>query len=121
LLALQRPPRPLFAFSGLARPFFAFSGIIHLIFAAYFYTGTSYGSNTAVCCNNFFPASCHIRTCSLESRGKAQQKLPDSVPADVKALLQKFPSILRTEDVKLTPTHFKTFVLAGLLWDRTKV
>jgi hypothetical protein len=27
------------------------------------------------------------------------------VPADVKALLQKFPSILRTRDVKPTPTH----------------
>jgi hypothetical protein len=27
------------------------------------------------------------------------------VPADVKILLQKFPSILRTGDVKLTPTH----------------
>ncbi len=31
--------------------------------------------------------------------------MPDSVPADVKALLQKFPSNLRTGDVKLTPTH----------------
>jgi hypothetical protein len=31
------------------------------------------------------------------------QKLPDSVPADVKALLQKFPAILRTGDVKPTP------------------
>jgi hypothetical protein len=27
------------------------------------------------------------------------------VPADVKVLLQKFPSILRTRDVKPTPTH----------------
>jgi hypothetical protein len=27
------------------------------------------------------------------------------VPADVKILLQKFPSILRTGDVKPTPTH----------------
>jgi hypothetical protein len=27
------------------------------------------------------------------------------VPADVKTLLQKFPSILRTGDVKPTPTH----------------
>ncbi len=33
------------------------------------------------------------------------QKIPDSVPADVKTLLRKFPSILRTGDVKLTPTH----------------
>jgi hypothetical protein len=33
------------------------------------------------------------------------QKIPDSVPADVKALLQKFPAILRTGDVKPTPTH----------------
>jgi hypothetical protein len=33
------------------------------------------------------------------------QKIPDSVPADVKALLQKFLSILRTGDVKPTPTH----------------
>ncbi len=34
------------------------------------------------------------------------QKIPDdSVPAEVKALLQKFPSILCTADVKLTPTH----------------
>jgi hypothetical protein len=33
------------------------------------------------------------------------QPIPDSVPADVKVLLQKFPSILRTGDVKPTPTH----------------
>jgi hypothetical protein len=33
------------------------------------------------------------------------QKIPDSVPADVKALLQKFPAILRTRDVKPAPTH----------------
>jgi hypothetical protein len=33
------------------------------------------------------------------------KKIPDSVPADVKTLLQKFPSILRTEDVKPTPTQ----------------
>ncbi len=33
------------------------------------------------------------------------QKLPDSVPADVKALQQKFPSIHRIRDVKPTPTH----------------
>jgi hypothetical protein len=32
-------------------------------------------------------------------------KIPDSVPDDIKALLQKYPSILRTGDVKLTPTH----------------
>jgi hypothetical protein len=33
------------------------------------------------------------------------QKIPDSVPDDVKILLQKFPSILRTRDVKLAPNH----------------
>jgi hypothetical protein len=33
------------------------------------------------------------------------QKIPDSVPADVKAALQKFPTILCTRDVKPTPTH----------------
>jgi hypothetical protein len=33
------------------------------------------------------------------------QKIPYFVPADVKALLQKLPSILSTGDVKLTPTH----------------
>jgi hypothetical protein len=33
------------------------------------------------------------------------KKIPDSVPADVKALLQIFPSIVRTGDVKPTPTH----------------
>jgi hypothetical protein len=33
------------------------------------------------------------------------QKIPDSVPDDVKILLQKFPSILRTGDVKPTPNH----------------
>ncbi len=32
-------------------------------------------------------------------------KIPDSVLADVKTLLQKFPSILRSEDMKPTPTH----------------
>jgi hypothetical protein len=33
------------------------------------------------------------------------KKIPDSVPSDVKTLLQKFPSILCTRDVKPTPTH----------------
>jgi hypothetical protein len=33
------------------------------------------------------------------------KKIPDSVPDDVKILLQKFPSILRTGDVKQTPNH----------------
>jgi hypothetical protein len=33
------------------------------------------------------------------------QHIPDSVPEDVKRLLQKFTSILRTGDVILTPTH----------------
>jgi hypothetical protein len=33
------------------------------------------------------------------------KKIPDSVPADAKTLLQKFPSILRNGDVNPTPTH----------------
>jgi hypothetical protein len=33
------------------------------------------------------------------------KKIPDSVPADIKTLLQKFPSILRTGDVQPKPTH----------------
>ncbi len=33
------------------------------------------------------------------------QKIPDFVPDDVKILLQKFPSILRTRDVKPAPNH----------------
>jgi hypothetical protein len=33
------------------------------------------------------------------------QKIPDSVPDDVKRLLQKFPFILHTGDVMPTPTH----------------
>jgi hypothetical protein len=33
------------------------------------------------------------------------QPIPDSVPEDVKRLLQNFPSILRTGDVMPTPTH----------------
>jgi hypothetical protein len=33
------------------------------------------------------------------------QPIPSSVPADVKILLKKYPSILRTEDVKPTLTH----------------
>jgi hypothetical protein len=33
------------------------------------------------------------------------QKIPDSVPDDVKILLQKFPSILRTGDVKPAPNR----------------
>jgi hypothetical protein len=33
------------------------------------------------------------------------QQIPDSVPADVKHVLQNFPSNLRTVDVMSTPTH----------------
>jgi hypothetical protein len=33
------------------------------------------------------------------------KKIPDSVPEDVKIFLQKFPSILRTGDVKPAPNH----------------
>jgi hypothetical protein len=115
--------RPLFAFSGLAPLFFAFSGLVHLIFIAYFYTGTSSGSNPAACCDDFFPGSCQIHTCTVVQDPEMKSssfcfrknqsmlgpsplfaKIPDSVPADVKTLLQKFPSILRTGDVKPTPT-----------------
>jgi hypothetical protein len=35
----------------------------------------------------------------------ATQKIPESVPENVKRLLQKFPSILCTGDVMPTPTH----------------
>jgi hypothetical protein len=35
----------------------------------------------------------------------AMQRIPDSVPEDVKHLLKKFPSILRMGDVMPTPTH----------------
>jgi hypothetical protein len=35
----------------------------------------------------------------------ATQKIPDSVPDNVKRLLKKFPSILCTGDVMPTPTH----------------
>ncbi len=85
------------------------------------YTDTSSSFNLAACCYDFFPASCHICTCSPESPGEVPrlifrenqsmldppslQKIPDSVPADVKTLLQKFSSILLTGDVKPTPTH----------------
>jgi hypothetical protein len=31
--------------------------------------------------------------------------MPDSMPDEVKTLLQKFPSILRTRDVKPAPNH----------------
>ncbi len=58
---------PLFVYSGLASPFFAFSGLVRLAYAAYSYTGASSGSNPAACCNDFFPACCHICTCSPES------------------------------------------------------
>jgi hypothetical protein len=33
------------------------------------------------------------------------QKIPDSLPDEVKRLLQKFPSFLHTGDVMPTPTH----------------
>jgi hypothetical protein len=36
---------------------------------------------------------------------KLLQPIPDLVPADVKILLQKYPSVLRTGDMKPTPTH----------------
>jgi hypothetical protein len=42
---------------------------------------------------------------SLLDSPPSSQKVPDSVPDDVKALLPKFPSILRTGDVKPTPNH----------------
>jgi hypothetical protein len=40
---------------------------------------------------------------SLLDSPPSYKKIPDSVPDDVKTLLQKFPSILRTGDVKPTP------------------
>jgi hypothetical protein len=36
---------------------------------------------------------------------KQLQPIPDLEPADVRILLQKYPSILRNWDVKPTPTH----------------
>jgi hypothetical protein len=63
--------RPLFVCSGLAGPFFAFIGLGCLVFAAYSYTGTSSGSISAACCDDFFPASCHICTCSPDPEVKS--------------------------------------------------
>jgi hypothetical protein len=42
---------------------------------------------------------------SLAADPIAMQTIPDSVPEDVKQLLQKFPSILCMGDVMPTPTH----------------
>jgi hypothetical protein len=42
---------------------------------------------------------------SLLDSPPSYQKIPDSVPDDVKTLLQKFPSILCTGDVKPAPNH----------------
>jgi hypothetical protein len=42
---------------------------------------------------------------SLLDSPPSYKKIPDSVPDDVKTLLQKFPSILRTGDLKPTPNH----------------
>jgi hypothetical protein len=42
---------------------------------------------------------------SLLDSPPSYKKIPDSVPDDVKTLLQKFPSMLRTGDVKPTPNH----------------
>jgi hypothetical protein len=42
---------------------------------------------------------------SLLNSPPSYTKIPDSVSDDVKTLLQKFPSILRTGDVKPTPNH----------------
>jgi hypothetical protein len=64
---------PLFVFSGLARPLFTFSSIVRFACSTYSSTGSSSGCNSAACYNNFFPASCHIHTCSLESPGEVVQ------------------------------------------------
>ncbi len=42
---------------------------------------------------------------SLLDSPPSYKKIPDSVPEDVKILLQKFPSILHTRDVKPAPNH----------------
>ncbi len=42
---------------------------------------------------------------SLLEPPPSYKKITDSVSADIKTLFQKFPSILRTGDVKPTPTH----------------
>jgi hypothetical protein len=41
----------------------------------------------------------------VTSCSPATQPIPDSVPEDMKRLLKKFLSILRTGDVMPTPTH----------------
>ncbi len=73
-------------------------------------------------CGDFFTASIisthkvrntKVKSSSFSSRENQSlldppssfQKIPDSVPVDVKILLQKFPSIPYTRDVKLTTTH----------------
>jgi hypothetical protein len=51
---------------------------------------------------------------SLLDSPPSYKKIPDSVPDDVKTLLQKFPSILRTGDVKPAPNHgFKHHIHIG--------
>jgi hypothetical protein len=38
-------------------------------------------------------------------------QIPDSVPVDIKALLQKYPSILSIGDVKPTPTQSNNYAI----------
>ncbi len=51
------------------------------------------------------PASYCSSSFSFGGNKSLFKKIPDSVPGNVKILLQKFPTILRTGDVKPTPNH----------------
>ncbi len=50
----------------------------------HYYTASSSGSTSSACLDNFFPAFCHIHTCSPESRGEVVQLSSQGKPVSVR-------------------------------------
>ncbi len=115
----QRPHRQYFAFSGPIRP----TNISAAPSASFFLSSSTPGpapvpptamtSSQPLAVSAYLVRNPEVKSSSSSSRENqslldsppSYKKVPDSVPDDVKTLLQKFPSILRTGDVKQTPNH----------------
>jgi hypothetical protein len=111
--------------SGPARQFFAFSGLVPPTNMPFLFSltpvlapvltppPTAMTSSQPSAISAYLVRNPEVNSSSFSFRenqspldsSPSYKKIPDSVPDDVKTLLQKFPSILRTRDVKPTPNH----------------
>jgi hypothetical protein len=105
------PAHPIFSAASSASPFLFSSTPVPAPVPILPPTATTSSQPPAI--STYLVQNPEVKSSSFSSRenqslldpSSSYKKIPDSMPDDIKTLLQKFPSILRTGDVKPTPNH----------------